>query len=350
MAEELNQNLFVNSILNGMSDTLDDEQLRKLQSTLYINLHDVMLQKQTYELALTTDNDFEKLKLFAINEKIAKLSDNTIEAYLRSAKYLRAYLGKNFVDITERDVKFMIHTKKSRNEWGDITVRNQCDNLRVFFQFLVDENFMDVNPLAKIKNIKCDKVIKEAYTAMEMEAMRVICYKETRDMALIEFFNATGLRVSEVASLRWRDIDLFNRVGIVRLKGGDTDMFRFNEKCAFYLIKMLDERMTKENRTKEEMMDRPLFVCKRRNSRTKDYETLTHHDVRFLVKKIAKLANVKEAYPHKFRRTFACDAINRGMPIEDLMKLMHHKQYDTTLKYARINSTRLDNSYRTYCE
>ena len=350
MAEELSQSLFVNSVLNGMSDVLDDEQLRKLQSTLYINLHDVLLQKQTYELALTNDNDFEKLKLFAVNEKIAKLSDNTIEAYLRSARYIRTYIGKNFADITERDVKFMIHTKRTRGEWGDITVRNQCDNLRIFFQFLVDESFMDVNPLAKIKNIKCDKVIKEAYTAMEMEAMRNICYKDTRDMAMIEFFNATGLRVSEVASLKWRDVDLFSRVGIVRLKGGDTDVFRFNEKCAFYLIKMLDERMTIENRTKEEMMDRPMFVCKKRDRITKDYEALDDDDIRYLVKKIARLAEVKEAYPHKFRRTFACEAINRGMPLEDLMKLMHHKQYDTTLKYAKINSTRLDHSYRTYCE
>ena len=115
-------------------------------------------------------------------------------------------------------------------------------------------------------------------------------------------------------------------------------------------IKMLDERMRIENRSKEDMEERPVFVGKKRDRKTKDFEALTTDGVRHILSEIGKEAGIEEIYPHKFRRTFACEAINRGMPLEDLKEHMHHKQYDTTLKYAQLTDSRLDNSYRTYCE
>ena len=109
-------------------------------------------------------------------------------------------------------------------------------------------------------------------------------------------------------------------------------------------------QMMKDDRTKEEMMDRPVFVRMKRDKDTKDFEALTTDGVRHILHEIGKEAGIEEIYPHKFRRTFACEAINRGMPLEELKEHMHHKQYDTTLKYAQISNTRLDHSYRTYCE
>lgn len=350
MSDELNLNLFVNNILNSMSDTLTDEQLIKLKNTLFINLHDVSIHKKTYDLALTTDNDAEKIRLFAISEKVLKKSDGTIEQYVRSAWMLRTFIGKEFSEITTMDIKYFIAVKKTKNEWSDITIVNQCNNLRAFFSFLVDEEFISENPLAKIKSIKYDNVPKKPFTAMELEAIRNVCYRDTRKMAIIEFLEATGLRVSSMVSLRWCDLNLFSRTGEVKLKGGDTDTFRFSEKSAFYLIKMLDERMTKENRTKEEMLSRPVFASIKKNTVTKDYESLSTDDIRRILNEVGREAGIEEIYPHKFRRTFACEAINRGMPLEELKEHMHHKQYDTTLIYAHISNTRLDHSYRTYCE
>lgn len=133
MAQEMNLNLLVNSILNGMTESLTDDQLQKLKDILYINLHDVSISKNSYELALTTDNDAEKVKNFMISEKIMKRSDGTINQYVRSAWMLRTFLGKDFEDITPMDVKYFIAVKKSKNEWSDISVVNQCNNLRVFF-------------------------------------------------------------------------------------------------------------------------------------------------------------------------------------------------------------------------
>ena len=350
MAEELSVNLVVNNVLNGMSDTLSDEQLKKLKDILYINLHDVTLQKQIYDLALTTDNDAEKVRQFIVSEKVLDRASGTINQYIRSAWMLRTFIGKEFIDITPMDVKYFIATKKSNEDWSDITVVNQCNNLRVFFAFLVEEKFMIENPLANIKNVKASRIPKKPFSAMELEAMRNVCYKDTRKMAIIEFLDASGLRVASMVSLKWKDIDLFERTGIVKLKGGDVDRFRFSEKSAFYLIKMLDERMTVEKRTKEEMMDRPVFVRMKRDKDTKDFEALTTDGVRHILHVIGREAGIEEIYPHKFRRTFACEAINRGMPLEELKEHMHHKQYDTTLKYAQISNTRLDHSYRTYCE
>ena len=236
------------------------------------------------------------------------------------------------------------------NKWKDKTIETQCCYLRVFFDFLCSEELIPKNPMLKIENIKCSSEPKNPFTATEMEMLRNVCYRDTRSMALLEFLDATGLRVGSVVALRWKNLDLFNRKGFVRMKGGDVNEFRFSEKSAFYLLKMLDERMTVEGRNKEEMMERPVFTCKRRNPKTKDYEGLTTDGIRYILDEIGKKCGISDIYPHKFRRTFACEAINRGMALEDLKALMHHKQYDTTLGYARLNDSRLENSYRTYCE
>lgn len=108
--------------------------------------------------------------------------------------------------------------------------------------------------------------------------------------------------------------------------------------------------MTIENRTKEEMMDRPLFVKMRKDPKTKDYERIGHGGIYLIFKNIGKKAGVKDIYPHKIRRTFATDAINHGMPLEQLKILMGHNQYDTTLQYAHVKNTRVEQSYRMFCE
>lgn len=351
MSEIIDNDQFTFNILNKMSDDLTDDQLIKLKNLLYSNLHDIQLQKQNYDLAVIDDNnDAKKLEWFAITEKVLKKSDYTIKQYVRSAWQLRTFIGKNFEDITSSDVKLLIAKKQLNNEWSDSTTISQCNYLRVFFSFLVDEEYISKNPMNKVKLAKAKKVPKYGFSAMELEAIRNVCYHNTREMAMVEFLYATGLRVASVVALKWRDLDLLQLKGTVKMKGGDTNEFQFSEKSAFYLIKMFDERMSFENRTKEEMLDRPVFASKRLDPKTHDYEGISSSRFEQLLKKIGKKANVKKVHPHRFRRTFACCAINRGMPLEELKEHMHHKSYNTTLMYASINNERLKQSYKTYCE
>lgn len=348
---EISTDIIITNILNGMMPCLEDEQLKQLKEILYIQLHDVELFNKCYDLVETIqDNDTAKLNYFEASMRIGKFSDNTIAQYIREAKHLRNFIGKNFADITTIDIKFYLASNQKDHHWKDSTIQTNIHYLNAFYNFLYKEEIISKNPMLKIDKIHPEKVIKQPYTVIEMEQMRIICRNSVRDMALIEFLNATGIRVGELIKLKWRDIDMMHLSFIVHGKGNKEREVKFSEKAGFYLLRYMDARMTNEKRTKEEIMDRPLFVSIRRNKKTKDYEALSVRSTEDIIKRISIKAGVEEAFPHKFRRTFATNAINSGMKLEDLMVLMGHNQYDTTLGYAQIKSARVEQAYRSCCD
>lgn len=351
MAEQINVDALVCNVLNEMTNKLDDNQIAELKVTLYMQLHDVTLTKQSYNIEkIVKESDAGHVKHFAVSKKLAGKAESSIEQYIRTAWSIRTFLGKNFKDITPIDIRFYFGTMQKNHHWKSSTIETQRAYLNTFFTFLTSEDIIPTNPITKIESIKCEKLRKKPFTSDELERIRMACNNDPREIALIEFLYASGLRISNVVKLKWRDLNTIDRSTVVMLKGGKEREIYFSKKSVFYLFKMLDERIIKEHRTREEMLDRPVFVGKKRNRKTKDFEALTTDGVRYMLKQIGKRANVTEIYPHKFRRTFACTAINRGMPLEELKEHMGHSSYDTTLIYADINADKLAQSYRTYCE
>jgi site-specific recombinase XerD len=348
---ELTVDVLISNVLNGMVQILDNGQMKKLKEQLYIELHDVDITNKHYELAETiNENDMMKLNYFAASLRVSKYSEGTIKQYIRSAKLLRDFVGKNYCDIVCADVKYFLAYYQKHNNWSDATIRNNIRNLSAFFKFLTDEEMIQKNPMAKINNIHAEKVIKEGFSSEDMERLRVACRDNARDAALIEFLYASGVRVDELIKLCWKDIDVKNRSLIVKGKGSKERKVLFTERAAFCLDKYFNDRMEKEKRSKEEMMQRPLFVTARRSHTTHDFDAITDDGVRVALNSIGKIAGVSKVHPHRFRRTFATNAINHGMPLEQLMVLMGHNQYDTTLIYAKVKTSRVEQSYRMYCE
>ena len=348
---ELSVDVLISNVLNGMVQILDNGQMQKLKEQLYIELHDVDISNKHYEIAETiNENDMMKLNYFEASLRISKFSDGTIKQYLRTAKILRDFVGKNYADMTSADIKYYLAYYQKHNNWSDTTIRNTIHNLSAFFKFLQEEELITKNPVLKINAVRTEKVIKEGFSSEEMERLRVACRNSTRDSALVEFLYATGIRVDELVKLCWKDIDTRHMSLIVKGKGDKEREVLFSEKAAFYLEKYFDERMKNENRSRDEMMQRPLFVTARRSSTTHDYEAITDDGIRVALNSVGKIAGVSKVHPHRFRRTFATNAINHGMPLEQLMVLMGHNQYDTTLIYAKVKSNRVEQSYRMCCE
>lgn len=351
MSEILSTDVVVCDILNEMTGVLSDMQLDLLKNTLYINLHDVQLCKQTYELATTIENnDTKKIEYFAVSKKLAKKSEKTIKQYVRSACALRNYVNKNFKDITTSDVKYYIAMNQRNGRWGDITSVNEYNYLNVFFDFLLDEGLIDKNPIRKIEKIKVTKKVKKPFSTTELEKMRTACSDDIRLLTMIEFFLSTALRVESVSILKWSDLDFKTKSGYVRVKGGNVEKFRYNEKTEYYLMKYLTYRMEKEHRTYEEMMDRPLFVAKKIDRVTKDYEAITTHGIGYIMHGISNKSGVRNIHPHRFRRTFACNALSHGMPLEEVQKHLMHKDIGTTTIYAEFTDEMKERSYRLHCE
>lgn len=351
MSEELNVDTLVRDVLNEMTPGLDEGQISQLKLTLYMHLHGITLTKQCYDLQkVIKENDAGHIQHFAVSKKLAGRSQNTIEQYVRTAWTVRNFIGKNFEDITPVDIRFYFAMMQKNNHWKTSTIETQMRYLNAFYSFLVNEEIILKNPLNKVESVRCEQKRKKPFTSDELERIRTSCSNDIRELALIEFLYASGLRISNVVKLKWKDLNMVERCTSVMLKGGKEKEIYFSEKSVFYLEKMLEERMRIEHRTQEEMMNRPVFARRRRDSITKDFESISTDGVRYMLKEIGKRAGVDDIYPHKFRRTFACAAINRGMPLEELKEHMGHSSYDTTLIYADITTTKLAQSYRTYCE
>lgn len=344
--------VLITNILNSMHSSLDDEQLKQLKDVLHMQLHDIEVSNKCYDIVQAIqENDTKKLQYFVASQRIRNLSEKTIGQYVGSVIKMRTFIGKNFVDIETADIQFYLATFSYEHHWKTNTLINNINNLNAFFRFMKKSKYLPENPMDGIETVREEKVIRQAFNPAEIEKLKLACNGDYRDTAILEFLLATAVRVGDLIKLRWGDIDFAHLEFTVRSGKGKKDrIVPFSEKCGFYLLRYLDFRMTNEGRTKEEMMSRPLFARRKRDPKTKDFEAMTNGGIEKILKNIGEKANVTDIYPHKFRRTMATDAINRGMPIETLMKIMGHEEYDTTLRYANIKATRVNQAYRMYCE
>lgn len=346
--QKISSNIIITNILTAMSPDLNDSQLGKLKNTLWINFADVEIVKNNYDLAESVQgNDYQKIQYFAAAMKIRKLSDKSIKQYKDAANKLRSYWGKNFEDISSMEIEAYLAHRQEECNWKDVTLKNNINYLRTFYRFLAKKELISKNPMDKIDGVKLEKREKETFSVVELEKIKKACESSKRDLALIEILYTSGIRVSELVNLKWKDIDFDHLRFIVYGKGAKEREVLFTERCRFYLLEYLEERLKMEGRTKEEMMERSLIGGNKIDKVTKDFEGVSADGIRMILKRLSKKSGIHtKISPHKFRRTFATDAINNGMPLETLRKLMGHESFETTLLYAKINDDTVNMAYR----
>lgn len=331
------------NVLQQMSDSLDEKQLDKLQNVLYIQFHDKKIEEETYELEETdTDNDTYKIKMFVASKKVSGRQNNTLAQYVREIHNCRNTVNKPIEDITTMDLRWYFGMLRERNGISMVTLQGRMRYLNSFWTFLEREKLVNDNPVARIESLRIESTIKKAYSGQEIEALKMACDRE-RDRALIEFLYATGVRVSELCSLNVGDIDLYKQEFVVMGKGRKERRLYISDVASFHLFRYLKWRTQKERLSLDELANKPLFATAK-----KPYERLTVAGVQYLVKQIGKKAGVGNVHPHRFRRTFATDLLNRGMRIEEVMVLMGHTKIETTLIYCNIRQDNVRESYRKY--
>lgn len=330
-------------VVRAMSDSLDGEQLDKLQNVLYVQFHGKKITEDKCELQATgTDSDTAKVRLFVASKKVSGRQSNTLAQYVREIGSCRNALNKSFEDITTMDLRWYFGMLREHNGISMVTLQGRMRYLNSFWTFLQKENMVSENPIARIESLRIESTIKQAFTAKEMEALRLSCNR-SRDRALIEFLHATGVRVSELCSLKVGDVDLYKQEFKVMGKGRKERRLYVSDVACFHLFRYFRDRMAKEGLTVEELADKPLFTAVK-----KPYDGITVAGVQYLVKALGKKAGVGNVHPHRFRRTFATDLLNRGMRIEEVMVLMGHTKIETTLIYCNIKQDNVRESYRKY--
>lgn len=314
------------SIINEMADYLSLAQTKKLQEVLIRNLTSEETKKKEI-------SNWEYLRIFLEAKSIEGCSERTIKYYHDTVVHLLHKTDIPIRRMTTDDIRnYLVEYQKVRN-CSKATVDNIRRNISSFFSWLEEEDYILKSPMRRIHKIRTKTVVKETISDENMEKMRDAC-KEIRDLAIIDLLYSTGMRVGELVNLNINDVNLEQRECIVFGKGNKERRVYFDAKAKIHLMEYLAERTDNTP---------ALFV-----TLDSPHKRLQISGVEIRLRQLGRRLELNRIHPHKFRRTMATRAIDKGMPIEQVQKILGHSQIDTTMQYAIVNQNNVKNSHQKY--
>ena len=331
--------------------------MAELKNMLYVILEPYEITTRSTAVAeIKEDRNEFLLKRFLVAKTVKGCSKKTLKAYKDGLSMILRNIGKTADDIAADDIRFYLAIRQRRDGISKTTADNELRYLRTFYQYLVAEELVTKNPTAKVDRIKCERRKKEAFTDVEVEKIRMAARGE-REKAVIEILLSTGCRVSELVNIQLADID-GNKI-LVHGKGAKDRTVYLNAKAEVMLEVYMAERKDRnpylfaggkfeaaanEMRGKKKQMWEwwkfPELVT--------DDTHLDAGSVEAAMRRIAKRAGVEKANPHKFRRTCATMALRRGMPIEQVSKMLGHEEISTTQIYLDLSESELEQAHKKY--
>ena len=326
----MKQQIIIN-VMQQMLPHLDNAQMQKLQKVLEIALFNCEITAQTEKKDI--DDNPKLIDAFVAAKRIEGCSEKTLKYYRITIETMVASIDKGIRHIQTEDLRSYLTDYQSKNQSSRVTIDNIRRILSSFFSWLEDEDYILKSPVRRIHKVKTATNIKETYTDEDLEKMRDNC-TELRDLAMIDMLASTGMRVGEMVLLNRNDIDFNERECIVFGKGSKERVVYFDARTKIHLQNYLRSRKD----------DNPaLFV-----SLKSPYERLKRGGVEVRLREFGKQLGLQRVYPHKFRRTLATTAIDKGMPIEQLQQLLGHRKIDTTLQYAMVKQSNVKIAHRKY--
>ena len=320
----------ITDVVQGMLPYLNNAQTEKLQEVLQRCLSDYDVVENEHKKELSERNLVE---LFLSAKRIEGCSAKSLKYYESTIIALLDAVGKGVKYIDTEDIRSYLTEYQARKQSSKVTIDNIRRILSSFFSWLEDEDYILKSPVRRIHKVKTGTSIKETYTDEALELMRDNC-TELRDLAIIDMLASTGMRVGEMVLLNRGDIDFHERECVVFGKGDKERIVYFDARTKIHLQNYLDSRDD----------DNPaLFV-----SLQKPYRRLQISGIEVRLRQYGKLLGITKVHPHKFRRTLATMAIDKGMPIEQLQQLLGHRRIDTTLQYAMVKQSNVKIAHRKY--
>ena len=328
MKEEL-----IETIMQQMLPYLDNAQMEKLKDTLHYCIHDVEIVTDGSKLPKPVETNGSLLSKFMSAKRVEGCSVKTLNYYQSVLLKLFSMVPVSVLHMKTEHIRSYLSAYADRTKCSKSNLDNIRRILSSFFTWLEEESYILKNPVRRIHKIKVDKTVKETYSDEAMERMRDECHC-LRDLAIIDLLASSGMRVGELVRLNREDIDFDNRECIVFGKGSKERPVYFDARTKIHLKNYLDSR-TDDNPA--------LFV-----SLLKPYNRLQISGVEIRLRSLGRELGIPKVHPHKFRRTLATKAIDKGMPIEQVQRLLGHTQIDTTMQYAMINQRNVKVSHQKY--
>lgn len=323
----------INDVLRAMQGTLNNSQLRMLQETLSILLTAVSILPTDEDYTSKDPDNQELLSKFLDAKRVEGCSEKTIHYYENTLRKMFDELKKSMVQVTTDDLRTYLSDYRKRTNCS----KGNIDNLRrifsSFFSWLEDEDLILKSPVRRIHKVKTEKQVKETYTDETIETLRDGCTC-LRDLAMIDLLSSTGIRVSELVGLNRDDVDFEGRECVVFGKGSKERPVYFDARTKVHLKNYLDSRTD----------DNPALFVSLQNP----HDRLEISGVEIRVRELGRKLGVGRVHPHKFRRTLATKAIDKGMPVEQVQKLLGHSKIETTMEYAMVDQGNVKTSHQKY--
>lgn len=314
------------TVLNEMAEYLSISQMKKLQEVILRNFAENEVEKKE----ISNDNF---LKMFLDAKRIEGCSERTLNYYRTTVEHLISQIETGVRKISTEEIREYLSNYQKRNSCSNVTIDNIRRNISSFFSWLEEEDYILKSPMKRIHKIKTKTVVKNIISDEGIEKLRDNC-KEKRDLAIIDLLYSTGIRVGELVNLNIEDIDLEGRECIVYGKGDKERRVYFDAKAKVHLKEYIDAR-TDNNEALFVTLDEP-------------HNRLKISGVEIRLRKLGRMLDLDRIHPHKFRKSMATRAIDKGMPIEQVQKILGHSQIDTTMQYAMVNQSNVKTSHQKY--
>ncbi len=318
----------INIIEQGMLGVLNNEQLAKLHEVLVCSFS--MYVEDCEEIQLSND---ELLTMFLSAKQVEGCSERSLKYYRTTLSKMNEKMNKSVRQVETNDIRTYISNYENESNAGKVTLDNIRRIISSFFAWLEDENYIIKSPARRIHKIRVGKTVKDVYSDEELERMRDNC-NNSRDLAIIDILSSTGIRVGELVNLNLSDIDLEKRECVVLGKGNKQRKVYFDARTKIHINDYISGRYDECE---------ALFV-----SLNKPHNRLSIRGIEVILQNIGSNLKSTKVHPHKFRRTLATKAIDKGMPIEQVQVLLGHSQIDTTLRYAMVNQNNVKASHHKY--
>ena len=323
----------INQIQTEMAGILNNAQKQKLSEVLehcFFNVDVVVLNNENFIQSKSNQTLKEE---FLSAKQVEGCSERSVSYYSSTLDNLIKSLVKPFNQIETKDLRVYLSEYQKKNNASKQTIDNIRRILSSFFTWLEDEDYILKSPVRRIHKIKTTKQVKETYSDEALERLRDNC-KTIRDLAIIDILSSTGMRVGELVKLNRIDVDFSNRECVVLGKGSKERVVYFDARTKLHLQNYLNSR-------KDE--NPALFV-----SLLEPHNRLEIAGIEIMLRKLGRSLEINKVHPHKFRRTLATKAIDKGMPIEQVQKLLGHSKIDTTMEYAIVDQQNVKNSHKKY--
>lgn len=323
------------TITKDMEDSLTDYQLNKLKESLIINFEGVEFIIKTDELKHQEELDENKnmIDSFISSKQVEGCSERTIKYYKEIIEKFVNSFDKSIKQISTSEIRNYLSNYKDNSSCGSTTIDNIRRVLSSFFSWLEDEDYIIKSPVRRIHKIKTAVVVKKVLTDENLERLRDEC-ENIRDLSLIELLISTGMRVGELVNLNINSLNFEDRSCIVLGKGNKEREVYFDAKTKLHL----KEYISKRNDSND-----ALFVSMR-----EPHQRLSISGIELIIRTLGINSNINKVHPHKFRRTLATMAIDKGMPVEQVQKLLGHVKIETRMNYALVNQSNVKISHRRY--